>query len=108
MEDRFEMPAKPTDDGWRRMYIEVRNVFEVHCSAEAYEDTSDADADTELHEYLRDPMRLVEGSIVGVITDPDQIAAYAEQGPSYVVTVKWDRPLERSTSSVLRCRGDES
>ncbi len=103
-----EIAAPPNDDHWRRMYIEVRQVFEVHVDAEAYEDTSDADADTELHEYLSDPMRLVEGEIVGVVTDPRLIATYAEQGPSYVVTVKWDRPLSRSTSPVLPCREDES
>ena len=85
-----------------------RQQLEVHVDAEAYEDTSDADADTELHEYLSDPMRLLEGEIVGVVTDPRLIATYAEQGPSYVVTVKWDRPLSRSTSPVLPCREDES
>lgn len=106
--DRREIAAPPNDDGWRRMYIEVRQVFEVHVGVEAYEDTTDADGCTELHEYLNDPMRLVEGEIVGVITDPRLVATYAERGPSWVVDVKWDRPRERSTSLVLPCREDES
>jgi|JI10StandDraft_1071094.scaffolds.fasta_scaffold19997_10 hypothetical protein len=107
-DDRDEITPQPADDGWRRMFIEVRQVFEVHVDAEAYGDTEDANDDTELHEYLCDPMRLVEGEIVGVVTDPRLVATYAETGPSWVVSVKWDRPRERSTSLVLPCRDDES